>query len=136
LVVKKPGQSEEQTVTEPVGLVDTPIAIERATTSDFDGASFLTDRIVFAGGFEDDDLIDAAYESHESHGVRKYIRNDREGWSVHVPTPRNAYCIDSGIPSAVENEMEVLSIANVTQTVESEVTESVEQTLSALGYTE
>ncbi|SEA38126.1 arylsulfatase [Haloplanus vescus] len=136
LVVKEPGQSKGRTVSEPVGIVDTPVAIERATTGDVDGPSFVTDRTVFAGGFEDGDPIDAAYGSHESHGVRKYVQNGSESWSVHVPTPRDAYCLDAEIPPAIESEIDALSPANVTQAAESEVTESVEQTLSALGYTE
>jgi len=136
LIVKEPGQTEERIVTEPVGIVDAPVAIERVTSGDVDGSSFVTDRTVFAGGFEGGDPIDAAYESHDLNGVRKYVRNDSDAWSVHVPTPRDAYCLDAGIPPAVENEMDALSPVNVSQTTESEVTESVEQTLSALGYTE
>jgi arylsulfatase A-like enzyme len=136
LVVKRPGQSEGRTVTEPVGVVDLPVAIERATTGDVEDPSFVTDRIIFAGGFEDGDTIDAAYEPHESDGVRKYVRNSGEAWSVHVPTPREAYRLDAEIPSAVETELHALSPVNVTQAAESEITEPVQETLSALGYTE
>lgn len=136
LLVKTPGQSEGRVVSDPVGIVDVPVAINRVVNDEIDGPTFVTDRIVFAGGFEAEEHIDAAYEPHESHGVRKFVRSNSGSWSVHIPTPRDAYCLDANIPDTVESEMNALSPVDVTQTTKSEVSESVQQTLNALGYTE
>lgn len=136
LIVKAPGQQEGNTVHDPVGLVDTPIAIEHVVEGVVDAPTYVTDRTVFAGGVEDNAPIDVAYERDKSHGVRKYVQGERGAWSVHLPTPRTAYCLREGIPESVEDAIDTLSPASVTQDTDAEVSESVEQQLRVLGYTE
>lgn len=136
LIVKAPGQEDGMTVRDPVGLVDTPIAIRQAIENEVDSPTFETDRTVLAGGLREGEITDAAYERHESRGVRKFTRGIRETSTIHAATPRASYHLSDEIPSAVEDEMDELSQASVTQSTESEVSGSTQQQLEALGYAE
>lgn len=135
LVVKLPGRNEGSTVHEPVGLVDTSVAIEKMV----DGASspvFVTNRSVFAGGRRDGDSVHVAYARHESHGVLKYIQNSTGAWTVHAPTSRTEYIQQASIPESIKHKMVELSSADITRSSDTDVSESAQQQLRALGYTE
>ena len=135
LITKIPGRCEGQTIHEPVGLVDTPIAIERIVQGGSDQA-FVTDRSVFAGGIKNGDPIDVSYEPHESHGVSKYVRSSSGEHTIHIPTPWTEYLRRADIPQSVKEDMSELSPAEITTNSDSEVSETARQQLSALGYTE
>jgi arylsulfatase len=135
LITKLPGRSERQTIHDPVGLVDTPIAIERLVQGESNQA-FVTDRGVFAGGIRDGEPVDVSYEPHESHGLLKYVRSSNGAHTIHIPTPWTEYLRRSDIPKDVRKDMSELPSAEITKDSNSNVSEVARQQLSALGYTE
>jgi arylsulfatase A-like enzyme len=135
LLVKPPGCNEGRTIHKPVGLVDTPVAIDRMIEGD-SGPPFVTDRSVFAGGMEDGDPVDVAYVPHESHGVLKYVRSTSGAWTLHVPTPRTKYVRRQSIPETVRQDMRELSSVGINQNSDAEVSQPTQKQLDALGYTE
>jgi arylsulfatase A-like enzyme len=135
LVVHRPEQVEESVVSDPVGLVDLPTAIKRAVDGGHSGPLFATNREVYAGGNEDGDRVDAAYESHE-YGVLKYLRGPESDWTIHHPTPSSAYVLDDTIPDSVADAMSRLDRESVAETTDSGVSDTARQQLTALGYAE
>lgn len=134
LISKAPGQSNAEVIEDPVGLVDFPYVVRTAVAESM--PSFDTGRTVLAGGLMDCDIVDVAYERHESAGVSKYIRAGNDVWTVHAPTPRMEYLVDENVPTNIVEEMSSLSDAEVTHDADTSVSESAQQQLKALGYTE
>ena len=134
LISKAPSQNHAEVVDDPVGLVDFPDVVRAAVAGE--RPHFDTERTVLAGGLMDGDVVDVAYDRHESAGVSKYIRTDNDLWTVHVPTPRMEYLVDKKAPTDVVEDMASLSDAEVTYDADASVSEAAQQQLKALGYTE
>lgn len=134
LVVRAPGQTDPQIISDPVGLVDFPVVVRAAVNGD--APEFDVGRSVFAGGLADGDVVDVAYERHERTGVLKYVRIDDTAWTVHVPTPRVNYALDEDVPADIIEDMKSLSDVEITSNAETNVSEAAQQQLEALGYTE
>jgi arylsulfatase A-like enzyme len=134
LISKAPGQSTTEVVEDPVGLVDFPRVVRAAVAEN--NPSFDRGRNVLAGGLMDGDIVDVAYERHESTGVSKYIRTGNDVWTVHAPTPRVEYLMGEDAPTDIVEEMASLSDAEVIHDADTSVSEATQKQLNALGYTE
>lgn len=135
LIVKHPGQSVSKIVSNPVGLVDMPSVVKDAVEDRRHTPEFPTDRTVFAGGFENESVIDAAYTDTDQ-GVMSYVRRMEGTWTIHIPRPLAGYVIEDNMPDEIETAMESLDAVPVTTDNRTDIAKSTEQKLQALGYTE